>query len=68
LIIEGVTGRSAPIDNSAFITAAVTLLSDRAALPAMGRHAADHIRQHFTFERQFQNTLALYDELLAARP
>jgi len=67
LIIEGVTGRSAPIDKSAFLAAAVTLLGDRATLPEMGRHAADHIRQHFTFDLQFQNTLTLYDELLAAR-
>jgi glycosyltransferase involved in cell wall biosynthesis len=68
LILEGITGRSVPIDKPAFIAAALEFLGDRTALIAMGQNAANHIRQNFTFDRQLQDTLKLYGELIAARP
>lgn len=63
LIVEDVTGRAVPIDHDAFITAAVDLLADDAALARMRAPAADHIRARFSFDRQLAETLALYRQL-----
>jgi glycosyltransferase involved in cell wall biosynthesis len=63
LIVEGVTGRSTPIERDAFIAAAVEFLTDQATLRRMGIAAARHVRERFTFERQLQDTLALYRRL-----
>ena len=63
LIVEGVTGRSVPIDRRAFVDAGVQFLSDPGALATMGRAAAQHVREHFTFEQQIDRTLALYRQL-----
>jgi glycosyltransferase involved in cell wall biosynthesis len=60
LVIENVTGRSVAIDKSAFIEAAMEFLADAPTLARMGRQAADHIRQNFTFDRQLSRTLELY--------
>jgi glycosyltransferase involved in cell wall biosynthesis len=65
LIIDGVTGRCVPIDHDAFINAAIDFLSDRAKLAAMGRAAAQHVRENYTFERQMAQTLELYRRLIA---
>ena len=65
LIREGQTGISVPIDHDAFIAGCVEFLADRAHLAALGRHAADHVRSHFTFDRQLQQTLDLYRRLIA---
>jgi len=67
LIVEGVTGRSVPIDHRAFLDAAVDFLADEKALRRMGTAAAHHVRQHLTFTRQFQQTIALYHRF-AGRP
>jgi glycosyltransferase involved in cell wall biosynthesis len=63
LIVEGVTGRSAPIDREAYVRAAVDFLRDGDALARMSRRAPEHVRQHFTFDRQLRDTLALYRRL-----
>lgn len=60
LIIPQVTGRSTPIDREAFLAAALDFLSDRNRLVRMGQSAAQHIREHFTFDRQVDRTLDLY--------
>jgi len=65
-IVEGVTGRTVAIDHDQFIAAAMDFLSDLPALRRMGAAAADHVRQHLTFQRQFEQTLALYQRLAAA--
>jgi glycosyltransferase involved in cell wall biosynthesis len=67
LIIEGVTGRSVPIDHDAFLRAAAEFLSDRPALARMGAAAADHVRQNLSFERQVEQTIDLYRRLIAAK-
>jgi glycosyltransferase involved in cell wall biosynthesis len=64
LIVEGTTGRSVAIDHDAFLRAAVKFLSDRSVLRTMGAAAAQHIRAHFTFERQLNATLDLYHQLI----
>lgn len=63
LIIEGQTGRSVQIDRDAFVAASVEFLRDREALARMGRAASEHVRTHFTFERQAADMLALYQRL-----
>ncbi|MDP9173067.1 MAG: glycosyltransferase family 4 protein [Planctomycetota bacterium] len=60
LIIEGVTGRSTPIKKDAFIQGAISFLADPKALAAMGIQGAEQIRKNFTFERQVQETVAMY--------
>ncbi len=65
LIVEGVTGRSSAIDKEKFIAAAIGFMSDPAALRVMGAHAADHIRKHFTYDRQLEGTYQLYSQMLA---
>jgi glycosyltransferase involved in cell wall biosynthesis len=67
LIVEGVTGRSTPIDRVAFLNAAVDFLSDQPALERMGQAAAQHIRAHFTFSNQLHQTVALYRRLISSR-
>src|SRR5690606_22400024 len=63
LILEGETGRSCPIDHESFVRAAADFLADRAALARMGIAAAEHVRAHFSFDRQLEQTLALYRRL-----
>jgi glycosyltransferase involved in cell wall biosynthesis len=65
LIVENVTGRSVPIEKSAFLAAARDFLSDQPALNRMGRSAAQHVREHFTFSTQLHQTLALYRRLIS---
>lgn len=65
LIIENVTGRSVAINHDEFIAAAIEFLKDEEALRRMGSAAAEHIREHFTFDQQVQRTIELY-RLLAA--
>jgi glycosyltransferase involved in cell wall biosynthesis len=68
LIHEDITGRAVPIDHDAFVHAGVEML----ALPdhrlrQMGAAASQHVRTHFTFERQLDQTLALYRRLATIR-
>jgi glycosyltransferase involved in cell wall biosynthesis len=63
LIIEGITGRSTPIDRQAFLQAAIEFLSDKPSLQRMGIAAAEHIRRNFTFERQLSETIEMYKRL-----
>jgi glycosyltransferase involved in cell wall biosynthesis len=63
LIVEGVTGRSVPINHDAFVAAAVDFLRDRDALTRMGRAARTRIEADFTFDRQTSDMLALYRQL-----
>lgn len=67
MIIEGVTGRSVPIDQRAFLDAAIPFLADRPALGTLGANAARHIRQNLTFDRQVERTLELYRSLIRPR-
>ena len=65
-IVEGETGRSATIERAAFVEMALDALADRAALRRMGEAAAKHVRKHFTFAHQLDQTLALYRRMVAA--
>jgi glycosyltransferase involved in cell wall biosynthesis len=64
LIVENVTGRSTPIDRAAFVDSAVEFLSDPDKLREMGVAGAKLIREHFTFDRQVEQTIALYRRLI----
>jgi glycosyltransferase involved in cell wall biosynthesis len=66
LIVEGVTGKSVPINHGAFVVGAVDFLRDRAALIRMGRAARQRIEEHFTFDRQTSDMLKLYEQLESA--
>ncbi len=68
LIVENKTGRSVEIDHDAFLTAAAEFLADKPSLERMGIAAAEHIRRHFTFDRQLADTLTMYQHLTAANP
>ncbi len=63
LIVENVTGRSVPIDHEAFVSQAVEFLCDRPRLQEMSRSASRHVREHFRFDRQVEQTMALYRRL-----
>ncbi len=63
-IIEGQTGRSTPIDHDAFLHEAVAFLSNQRELRRMGVLAAEHVRQHLTYEKQMSATMALYRRLI----
>lgn len=65
MIVEGITGFSCAIDHDEFIRVAVMALSDRERLYSMGQAAATHVRLHLTHERQVQQTLALYREMIS---
>ncbi|MGA2583500.1 MAG: glycosyltransferase family 4 protein [Tepidisphaeraceae bacterium] len=69
-IIEGVTGRSVPIDRPTFVKAAIEFLADLPALRRMGQAAAQHVRQNLTFDRQVRDMISLYRRLIegAAAP
>ena len=67
LIVENTTGRSVEIDREAFLKAAGEFLADKPALQRMGIAAAEHIRRHFTFDRQLSETIAMYDRLTARK-
>ena len=66
-IVEGVTGRSIPIERTTFVQAAIKFLSDRSELQRMGEGAAEYVRKHLTIERQLSSTLDLYHRLIAAQ-
>lgn len=63
LVQENETGRSVEIERPAFISTAIEMLSDRANLRRMGVNASHLIREHFTFERQVDETIGLYHQL-----
>ena len=63
-IVEDLTGRSVPIDREAFVEGALGLLRDRQALARMGAAAAAFVRRNLTFEKQLEQTLALYGRLI----
>lgn len=67
MIIEGVTGRSTPIDHDAFIAAAIEFLSDTAKLVEMGAAASAHVRANLTYDLQVARTLELYRRLSTLR-
>lgn len=67
-VVEGVTGRSTPIDHDAFIRAAAEFLGDREALRRMGHAAAEHVRANLTFDHQVTRTLDLYARLANMSP
>jgi glycosyltransferase involved in cell wall biosynthesis len=57
-----------PIDRDAFIAAAVEFLSlPLETLRRMGTAASEHVRRHFTFQRQLEQTLALYRRIATLR-
>jgi len=63
LILEGVSGRSVPIDRPQFVASAVEFLSDLSALRRMGAAAAQHVRTKFAFDLQLARTIDLYRTL-----
>jgi glycosyltransferase involved in cell wall biosynthesis len=63
LVVENVTGRSAPIDHDAFVNGAIEFLSDSDALRRMGAASAQLIREKYTFQQQLSATLDLYRSL-----
>jgi glycosyltransferase involved in cell wall biosynthesis len=66
LIQENITGRSVAISHGAFVNAAVEFLSlPIQELRRMGAAASEHVRQNYTYDRQFVQTLALYRKLSA---
>jgi glycosyltransferase involved in cell wall biosynthesis len=68
LVIENITGRSTPIDHDAFIAAAIEFLSlPTDKLREMGAAGAEHVRKHYTFDRQLEQTLALYRRLVTLK-
>jgi glycosyltransferase involved in cell wall biosynthesis len=67
MIIEGVTGRSVPVDRKLFVAEAVKFLSDRKNLEKMGQAAAERIRSDFTLDRQIDRTIELYREIKRRR-
>src|SRR5258705_350113 len=52
LIVENVTGRTAPIEREAWVRTAIEFLRDEEGLRRMSAHAPAHIRRNFTFDRQ----------------
>jgi glycosyltransferase involved in cell wall biosynthesis len=64
LIVENVTGKSVPIQREAFVGTAIEFMADDASLPRMGRAAAQHIREKFTYSQQVLQTLELYRRLV----
>jgi glycosyltransferase involved in cell wall biosynthesis len=68
LIIENITGRSVEIDHDCFVAAAVEFLSlPTEKLLEMGVAGAEHVRKNFTYDRQFEQTLALYQKVATLR-
>ena len=67
LIVENVTGCSTPIGCELFVETAAKMLSDLPMLRRMGVAAAKHIRDHFTLERQVNETIELYRNVIAAK-
>ena len=64
LIQENVTGRAVPIEHDAFVRAGVEFLAQPTEqLRRMGVAASQHVRTNFTFDRQLDQTLALYRRL-----
>ena len=63
LTIENETGVSVPIDRRAFAQAASALLSQPPELRRMGLAGTTLIREHFTLQRQVEQTIALYRRL-----
>ncbi|QDU72728.1 glycosyltransferase family 4 protein [Mucisphaera calidilacus] len=64
-IIEGVNGRSCPIDREAFLAAGLELLQHPEQLRDMGHAAAAHVREHLTIDRQLSATVELYRKVIA---
>jgi glycosyltransferase involved in cell wall biosynthesis len=66
LIHENTTGRSVPISHSAFVRAAVDFLSlPTERLRQMGAAASKHVGRNYTFQKQLEQTRALYRKLSA---
>jgi len=63
LIQENITGITTAIDRQAFVTAAIEFLSDDESLKKMSASAPRHIRENFSFERQLEQTIALYTRI-----
>jgi glycosyltransferase involved in cell wall biosynthesis len=63
LILENITGRTTAIDHDAFIAAALDFARDRTLLAEMGRRAAEHVRANFSFDRQVDATIDLYQSM-----
>ena len=64
LTIENQTGVSVEIDRTAFVGATMRLLNQPQELRRMGEAGARLVREKFTFERQVEQTIALYRRLI----
>lgn len=65
LTIQNVTGMSVEIDRMAFVGAALRLLGQPELLKQMGANGARLVREKFTFDRQVEETLALYRKVVS---
>ncbi len=63
-ILEGQTGRSTRIDHDDFLQHALSFLSNLSELRRMGERAAQHVREHLTYEKQLTATVDLYRRLI----
>jgi len=63
MIVEGLTGRTTPVDRHEFVEAAIEFLEDLPALQRMGTAAAEHIRANFTLAQQIERTIGMYRKL-----
>lgn len=69
VVRDGETGRLVPPDDpEALATAMLELAADEPARRAMGAAGRARVREHFGLERMVEETLAVYDEVLGARP
>jgi len=69
LIRDGETGWLVPPGDATAIAARLPkLLADRAQLAATGERASSYARRHFDLERQVNEYLVWYQEILAAQP
>jgi glycosyltransferase involved in cell wall biosynthesis len=56
-------GWATSVEQDAYLAQAMSLLADPAVLMAARAPAASHIRSRFSFERQFEATIALYHQM-----
>jgi glycosyltransferase involved in cell wall biosynthesis len=61
-VIENLTGRSVPIDESAFVAGVIEMLTNAEGLIKMRPACVEHART-LTFDRQLRDTIALYGRL-----
>jgi glycosyltransferase involved in cell wall biosynthesis len=65
---DGVTGFLLPKDDDGRLYACLSLLAHQPWIRRqMGKAAHEHFKQNFTFDRMFDQTLRVYEDVLARR-